>query len=312
LKSANNHEMALRLTITAVCKAAARHKRSAKPLLSLSINFYVRLFFRINHSPKESNHISACLSNFHCCPLCTTYELQPLARVEKRKNSILYKPAPITANHSCPFCGHFYKLGGPLYDQPLHDREFITKVRTHISENKEKFAESKRLLGMLAMAKSELPTVLYYNLGELCKALHCEQIPTKQFQSAIMHAGYKMSGSHCHANAFKTDAPNHVVWDILRCWVKQKPVTKKNIKENDPSLKILSKEPELKANFSIHDDLPEKIKHAFLPNPKKFWGPKFRATGKRKFDEANCKSVAEVLEHRSRENQGKRTKREST
>ena len=59
LKSANNHEMALRLTCAAVAKAAARHKRSVKPLLSLSINFYVRLFFRINHSPKESNHVSA-------------------------------------------------------------------------------------------------------------------------------------------------------------------------------------------------------------------------------------------------------------
>ena len=34
-----------------------------------------------------------------------------------------------------------------------------------------------------------------------------------------MEQGYRVSISHTHANAIKTDAPNSVLWDIMRCWV---------------------------------------------------------------------------------------------
>ncbi len=38
-------------------------------------------------------------------------------------------------------------------------------------------------------------------------------------RSAILDQGYRVSISHTSANAVKTDAPHHVVWDIMRCWV---------------------------------------------------------------------------------------------
>ncbi len=41
------------------------------------------------------------------------------------------------------------------------------------------------------------------------------------FRSALVNAGYRVSGSHACPLAVKTDAPPHVVWDILRCWVKK-------------------------------------------------------------------------------------------
>jgi tRNA (guanine26-N2/guanine27-N2)-dimethyltransferase len=32
------------------------------------------------------------------------------------------------------------------------------------------------------------------------------------------HAGHRVSGSHANPLALKTDAPPHLVWDIIRCW----------------------------------------------------------------------------------------------
>ena len=39
------------------------------------------------------------------------------------------------------------------------------------------------------------------------------------YRSAILNQGYRVSISHANANAIKTDAPHHVLWDIMRCWV---------------------------------------------------------------------------------------------
>ncbi|XP_066371264.1 uncharacterized protein [Miscanthus floridulus] len=43
-------------------------------------------------------------------------------------------------------------------------------------------------------------------------------------QSAIRNAGYQVSGSYVDPLALKTDAPMSVIWDIMRCWIKLRPV----------------------------------------------------------------------------------------
>lgn len=37
--------------------------------------------------------------------------------------------------------------------------------------------------------------------------------------SALMHQGYKVSGSHAAQGSIKTDAPPSAIWDIMRSWV---------------------------------------------------------------------------------------------
>lgn len=48
-----SHEVALRLVLNSLATTAARYGRHIEPLLSLSIDFYVRLFIRVSTSPKE-------------------------------------------------------------------------------------------------------------------------------------------------------------------------------------------------------------------------------------------------------------------
>lgn len=37
--------------------------------------------------------------------------------------------------------------------------------------------------------------------------------------SALLNAGYKVSGSHACAGSIKTNAPNSFIWDMMRAWV---------------------------------------------------------------------------------------------
>ena len=88
---------------------------------------------------------------------------------------------------------------------------------------------------------------------------------------------YRVSGSHANPLAVKTDAPPGVVWDVVRCWVKQHPV-----RDPDPksyAARLLAKEPKLEANFSRAQGAVSKSQAAgvarFVQNPA-YWGPKSR------------------------------------
>jgi tRNA (guanine26-N2/guanine27-N2)-dimethyltransferase len=77
----------------------------------------------------------------------------------------------------------------------------------------------------------------------------------------------------------KTDAPMEVIWDIMRCWVKNHPIKAQSPEQ--PGSVILSKEPSHEVDFSRHIGSLSKAQAKkvarFLPNPEKHWGPKLRA-----------------------------------
>jgi tRNA (guanine26-N2/guanine27-N2)-dimethyltransferase len=45
------HEMALRMVLHMISTMANRHQRVIEPLMSLTVDFYVRLFIRVKESP---------------------------------------------------------------------------------------------------------------------------------------------------------------------------------------------------------------------------------------------------------------------
>ena len=66
--------------------------------------------------------------------------------------------------------------------------------------------------------------------------------------SAILNKGYKVSISHTNCMAIKTDASPEVIWDIMRCWVKKNPLTKKH-NDSEVVTKILKIEPRYYINI---------------------------------------------------------------
>lgn len=60
-------------------------------------------------------------------------------------------------------------------------------------------------------------------------------------RSAILNANYRVSQSHCDANALKTDMPIDKLYDIIRAWRKQKNLTNKPDPKS-PAAVLLAKE----------------------------------------------------------------------
>lgn len=60
---------------------------------------------------------------------------------------------------------------------------------------------------------------LYVSLHSMSATLKCTPPSATLFRSAVVNAGYRISGSHANPLGLKTDAPMEVLWDIMRCWV---------------------------------------------------------------------------------------------
>ncbi|KAI9249791.1 N2,N2-dimethylguanosine tRNA methyltransferase [Phascolomyces articulosus] len=288
LKGMFPHEMALRLVLNTLQTSAGRYKRHIVPLMSCSIDFYLRVFVRVYTSPQGVKKAASKTAIMYECSGCHSYAVQPLGKIQIKDNGN-ERHVPGTGppvDEHCRNCGNTHHVGGPAWGAPLHDKEFVNKMLEHVKENESNYGTHTRMKGMLSVISEELDTPLYWTLQRLCGTIHCTSIPLQDLNSAILNAGYKVSGSHCGPATIKTDAPSHILWDILRAFVKKHPVTMANIAENSPARAILAKEPSIEVNFKRHPDAVPKSQSIKLVryqiNPTANWGPKARAGGKKR------------------------------
>ena len=75
------HEMALRIVLQSVEAHANRYGRYVEPLLSLSIDFYCRVFVRIRTSQREVKRSTSKLGQVYKCTGCEALTVQPLGQV---------------------------------------------------------------------------------------------------------------------------------------------------------------------------------------------------------------------------------------
>ncbi|XP_028679225.1 tRNA (guanine(26)-N(2))-dimethyltransferase [Erpetoichthys calabaricus] len=277
------HEMALRIILHSLDLRANCYQRYIEPLLSISADFYIRVFVRVHTSQARVKNSASKQALVYHCVGCGTFHLQRMGKATSQGKNMKYSAAtgpPI--GPSCEYCGQRHQMGGPVWAEAIHNTEFVQKVLSAVSTNSQRFNTSSRIQGMLSMITEELPDVpLYYTLDNLSSIIHCNTPPLLQMRSAFLHAGFRVSLSHACKNALKTDAPPTVVWDIMRCWEKKNPVKKEKLSVTSPSYHILSCEPVLQACFDIREDANPKSRKQhlkrFQENPEANWGPKARA-----------------------------------
>ncbi|XP_051528168.1 tRNA (guanine(26)-N(2))-dimethyltransferase [Myxocyprinus asiaticus] len=283
IKSKYCHEMALRIILHSLDQKAAVYQRYIEPLLSVSVDFYIRVFVRVRTGQAMVKNSASKQALVYNCVGCGAFHLQRMGKRTSQGKHMKYSAAtgpPVGSN--CEHCGQRHQLGGPIWAEPLHDITFVQKVLGAVSGNPTRFRTSKRIEGVLSMVTEELRDVpLYYVLDHLSSTVHCNTPPMLQFRSALLHAGHRVSLSHACKNAVKTDAPAGVLWDIIRCWEKSNPVKRERLSETSPAHRILSTEPTLQACFEIREDAnPQSRKRhltRFQENPQANWGPKARA-----------------------------------
>ncbi|XP_047980587.1 probable tRNA (guanine(26)-N(2))-dimethyltransferase 2 [Salvia hispanica] len=281
LKGKYFHEMALRILLACIESHANRYKRYIVPVLSVKMDFYIRVFVRVFTSASAMKNTPLKLSYVYQCIGCDSFHLQSIGRTVSKNTSVRYLPGfgPVVSQE-CSDCGKKYNVGGPIWSAPIHDMDWVNSILADVKSIKERYPAFDRISAVLTTISEELPDVpLFLCLHNLCATLKCTSPSAVMFRSAVINAGYRISGSHASSLAMKTDAPMDVIWDIMRCWVKSHPV-----KGQSPDLAgsvILAKEPVLQANFaravaSLSKAQAKKVAR-FLPNPERHWGPKVRA-----------------------------------
>ncbi|KWU41274.1 N2,N2-dimethylguanosine tRNA methyltransferase [Rhodotorula sp. JG-1b] len=283
-----SHEVGLRLVLHSLATTAARYGRYIEPQLSLSIDFYVRLFIRVRTGPKEVKAVPSKTALVYYCHTCQSPHWQPFGRVQERvseKNgnvNLTYHvpagPPDQVKGDRCSECGGKFHIGGPMWAAPLHNKAFVRDMLTHVEEHASDFKTSDRIKGMLTVALSETEAPLYFSPSKMASLFNATCPPISTFGSALLNAGYEISRSHAVAGSIKTNAPRTFVHDVIREWIKTNPVMMKNVKDGSPAKSLLAKEQthevSLAHNPKVTGALLDNIKLVrYQINPQANWGP---------------------------------------
>lgn len=163
MKGTHSHEGGLRLILNSVATSAGKYGLAIEPLLSLSIDFYARLFVRIHQSPAEAKFTSGnTMLVYNCDSGCGAWATQPLTqtrqKLDKKGNPFYhfgFAQAPST-NQKCEHCGMKTHLSGPMWGGPLHNPHFIQKILDLLPQvDRDVYQTIDRVEGMLTTALEE-------------------------------------------------------------------------------------------------------------------------------------------------------------
>lgn len=163
VKGSHSHEGGLRLILHALATSAAKYGLSIEPLLSLSIDFYARVFVRVYRSPAEVKLASGnTMLVYNCDAGCGAWAIQPITltkqKLDKKGNPFYhygYAQGPTAAQH-CEHCGFKTHLGGPMWGGPLHNPHFIQKILDMLPGiDRDTYQTVDRIEGMLTTALEE-------------------------------------------------------------------------------------------------------------------------------------------------------------
>ncbi|CAG7815273.1 unnamed protein product, partial [Allacma fusca] len=281
VKSKACQELALRILIHAVQSVANRYGKFVVPLVSLKIDFYVRIFFRVLHSPILCKQSAIQTAMFYQCTGCHSLSFQPLAAKKGSNHFVCPRGPPV--GQRCNICESSFNFGGPIWNGPIHDKNFVEHMQQNVSSAKYNYLGTRRRLeGLLQVVQEETEDPLLYDISQLSSVLRSTVIPILTFRSAILNLGYKVSSSHTGPGTFKTNAPNEVIWQIFWSWHQQGHGSQ--LKSGTPGLNVLNyfakNEPPVKVSFEKHPDANPASRQMgalrYQINPTKNWGPGVR------------------------------------
>ena len=163
IKGLHSHEGGLRLILNSIAMSAAKYGMAIEPLLSLSIDFYARVFVRIHRSPAQVKFLSGnTMLVYNCDVGCGAWSTQPIgstkSRLDRKGNPIYHHglaKGP-TAGPNCEHCGTKTHLAGPMWGGPLHNPDFIQKILDMLpGADPETYQTCPRIEGMLTTALEE-------------------------------------------------------------------------------------------------------------------------------------------------------------
>ncbi|CAF4192670.1 unnamed protein product [Rotaria socialis] len=262
------HEFALRMILYALHLQAARYDRIIEPLLCMSIDFYVRLFVRISYGSAKAQSQLGDIATVYNCTYCSSFFFQRYGQAS------------------------------------LDERERLLNINFRLFS----YAYRDRMLSMLYVVKEELPDPLYFDNGKLARVMHTHIPQNKAIKSALLNAGYRVSTSHARQDSIKTNAPHHVIWDIMRAFAEQsstKRASTERLNTESPYYRLLTKPSTIQVDFTEHPDWESEARKnkliRFMGNPHARWGPIGKAVAKKKRSSEDNDSIQNKKQTKSDE-----------
>jgi tRNA (guanine26-N2/guanine27-N2)-dimethyltransferase len=276
IKGSHMHEGGLRLIISSIASAAAKYGLAIEPLLSLNIDFYARVFIRVQKSAADVKFLAGkTMLVYGCDHGCGAWTTNMIGRNTKQtsKNSAFHYKHTIAqapgADRLCDHCKSKMHIAGPMWGGPIHNAAFIEKILSDLPNvDQDVYRTTVRIEGMLATALDELsvnedpipdrassneiiPKIpaettdsfpFFFNVSTLSKVLHCVAPGDAPIKGALRHAGYHVTRSHCQPGSIKTNASWAVIWEIMREWVRQRsPIKEGKLREGSSGWEIMKK-----------------------------------------------------------------------
>ncbi|SIO73218.1 tRNA (guanine-N2-)-methyltransferase [Babesia microti strain RI] len=277
------HELALRILLHAVSTTASKYKRVVIPLMSLSVDFYVRVFVQVVAIPEQCKELANKTGLCFHCGQCDSFTCIPIGNYinGKQKPSVL----PSDFSGTCSECGGHIKILGPIYIGELHNKAFVNlcleecyafdKLDKSLKVYPHTVTMGPRIRGILTAIMEELvasQSIFYYHLPMLCQKHKLSTLTPVKVKRCLRHLGYTASHFHREPQSIKTNAPSHVLMDILRHHARTTPP---KILDSFISKDITTQGINLNLPINPSNDLRKVLKvPRWLPNPEPNWGPK--------------------------------------
>lgn len=138
------HELALRILLQSINNIAVRYARYIVPVLSISVDFYFRVFIRVFDGQKKAKESLSNIGFFYICHGCNSFFQQDFGKtVPTVDSNVKFVPNSTYISNKCSNCNTGLKIAGPAWTGILHDKTFVNKVIKHIDESESKYESLK-------------------------------------------------------------------------------------------------------------------------------------------------------------------------
>lgn len=325
----NCHEFALRLVLHTIATTANRYQKQIIPLMSLTVDFYIRLFIKVVWKPimwHESILNTSLVFQWNSCQCFYLHSFGKTSDKSKKKRVKIGEEQEVEkddvnmtesqkqsirdSKHNTKFTiNNFsipekwdvwdssFMIAGPIWSGEIHDREFVNSLLESV-KNWKHLKTHKRIKETLQAIQLEMTIGNYplsYDFDRLIWEIKWESISRKAIFSAFKSLNYQLVQTYYKPQLYKTNASPRAVYDIFKAW-KQKKIegTKRSLtsKWSGSALTILAKPIEFIPDFEYQ---PEEIDQILKDSKIKYnsnppnWGPGSRAKNKKASKKADEK-----------------------
>ncbi|MHA2277186.1 MAG: tRNA (guanine(10)-N(2))-dimethyltransferase [Candidatus Kariarchaeaceae archaeon] len=190
------HEIALRALISYVQREFMKHNQKVLPLISISIDHYMRIAFH-----KQRGKITEIISNNGFISDCLKC---------KKRSSVSLKTGSNTNKLLVCSCGSTEnQIIGPVWLGPLHDNTFLSKINDIAnSSKKEDFPTIKRIKKYVTanIEENKINFPWFYDLHWIAKQIKKSLPSTEQIVNLLRKKGFDTSITHFSGTGIKTNA----------------------------------------------------------------------------------------------------------